>query len=184
MYSFLRLRRLLLGSFFLLSISSQSIDSAEFSEAQVKAVYLINFAEFIRWADNAFTEDPKAFCFCALQAESPVISVLRKVITNEYAKERKLIFKQINTEEELKYCQVFYFTSDDQSRFAEFLPQLKQKSILTVSDTDEFVEKGGMITISRKKRRLHPTINLKNLEKTGLKVSAKLLRLATIVNNK
>jgi hypothetical protein len=105
------------------------------------------------------------------------------VIANESARGRKLNFKQINSQQELKYCQVFYFNSNDQSRFIEYLPQLEQKSILTVSDDKGFINNGGMIAITRNRRRLHPTINIISLKKAGLKASAKLLELATLVEN-
>lgn len=174
---------MLIASIFVLFTIIRSTDGAEFSEDQVKAVYLINFAEFIRWPDNAFSEHPSQFLFCALHSETPVISILKKVIANESAKGRKLSFRQINSQQELKLCQVFYFHSSDQSRFIEFLPQLEQRSILTVSDNEDFIKKGGMIAITRSQRRIHPTINVYNLENSGLKASAKLLRLATIVEN-
>lgn len=161
----------------------QSANGAEFSEDQVKAVYLINFTEFIRWPDSAFAENPKEFYFCALHAETPVISILKKVIANESAKGRKLIFKQINSQQELKHCQIFYFHGSDQSRFIELLPALEQRSILTVSDDENFIQNGGMIAITKSRRRLHPTINVGNLKKTGLKASAKLLELAILVEN-
>ncbi len=167
----------------LFSTPLQSAHGAKFSEDQVKAVYLINFAEFIRWPDNAFSEHPKQFHFCALQIETPVISMLKKVIVNESSRGRKFIFRQINNQEELKYCQIIYFHNSDQSRFIDSLPLLEKNSILTVSDDKAFIKNGGMIAIIRSHKRLRPTINVKRLEKTGLKASAKLLELANIVEN-
>jgi hypothetical protein len=179
----LSLDRILLSSIIFLCATFQPANAAEFSEDQVKAVFLINFAEFIRWPDNSFSENPKQFYFCAFHSKTPVISILKRVIANESARGRKLIFKQIGSQEELKDCQVFYFNSSDQSRFIEYLPLLQQRSILTVSDNENFIHNGGMIAITKNRRRLHPTINVSNLKKAGLKASAKLLELATLTEN-
>lgn len=170
--------------FSLLFTTIESTEGVEFSEDQIKAVYLLNFAEFIRWPDKAFSEHPKKFCYCALHADTSVIRILKKVIANETVKGRKLTFKQINNSKDQKHCQVVFFQQSEKSQFVKLLPELKQNSVLTVSDDINFVKQGGMIAITKGRRRLYPTINLKNLEKSGLRVSAKLLRLAKVLEGR
>jgi hypothetical protein len=165
-----------------LSVIFQPVRGATFSEDQIKAVYLFNFAEFIRWPESAFSEHPDSFHFCALNEENPVISILKKVIRDEKVKGRKLIFRRINNLQLLKGCQVLYLQNDELSRFDEFTTEIKNSRVLSVSDQDDFVKRGGMITISRVSNRLRPTINIKRLKQAGLRASAKLLRLAAIVD--
>ena len=174
-------RGYVLWLYFLFS-TIQPLQGAEFSEDQIKAVYLFNFAAFIRWPDNAFSENPDTFYFCALTDQSPVIAILRKVINGETARGRKLVVRVINNQDDLKNCQLLYFQASEKSRLVGFLPKLKGRNILTVSDADGFAERDGMISIIRHAKRLRPVINIQRLERAGLKASAKLLRLAFVVD--
>lgn len=168
--------------FFLLSATLQPAHGAEFTEDQIKAVYLFNFAEFIRWPDSAFSEIPEAFHFCALDEQSPIIRILKKVIIGETARGRKLVFRRINNQDDLKGCHLLYFQAGEHSKLTRLLPELKGRNILTVGDTKDFADRGGMIGIARRNRHLHPVINVQRLKQAGLKASAKLLRLASIVD--
>lgn len=184
---FRKMSGILLGTvvwFFLLSVTFQPTHGAEFTEDQIKAVYLFNFATFIRWPDSAFSEHPETFHFCALNEQNSVIGILKKIINGKTSKGRKLVFRQINNQDELKDCQLLYFQSGEQLKLAELLPDLAGRNILTVGDIEDFAERGGMIGIARHDKHLHPVINIQHLEQAGLTASAKLLRLATIVDGR
>jgi hypothetical protein len=168
--------------FFMLIATIQPVLGTEFTEDQIKAVYLFNFAEFIRWPDSAFSEHPGAFHFCALNEKSPIIHILKKIIQGETAKGRELIFHKINNQDDLRGCQLWYVQANEQAKFTTFLPKLKARNILTVSDIEGFAEHSGMIGITRLNKNLHLFINTLHLNQAGLKASAKLLRLASIVD--
>jgi hypothetical protein len=167
---------------FLFSVTIQQGHGAKFTEDQIKAVYLFNFAEFIRWPDSAFSDHPKAFYYCALDEESPVIRILKKAIKGETAGGRKLLLRHVNNLEDLKSCQLLFFQADELEKLTGLLPGMAGKNILTVGDTEGFVERGGMIGITQQNRHLHPVINVQRLNQAGLKASAKLLRLSSVVD--
>lgn len=167
---------------FILSAIIQPARGGSFSEDQIKAVYLFNFAEFIRWPERVFVEHPSTFHYCALSEENSVIRTLKKVIKNEKVKGRRLVYRTINNLQGLSGCQILYLQNHEFSRFDEFIAEIINRSVLSVSDEDDFVKRGGMIAISQHNNRLRPTINLKYLQQAGLKASAKLLRLANIVD--
>jgi hypothetical protein len=168
--------------FFLLSTTVQTVHGAKFTEDQIKAVYLFNFAVFIRWPDSAFSDHLEAFHYCALDGESPIIGILKKAIEGETAAGRKLVLRYVNNPEDLKGCQLLFVQTDDLVKLTGLLPKLAGKNILTVGDSEEFVERGGMIGITQKNKRFHPVINVQRLEQAGLKASAKLLRLSSVVD--
>lgn len=168
----------------ILLITSHPSRAAEYSEDQVKAVYLFNFAGFIRWPDSAFSASPETFLYCAFKEKNPVINTLKKVITNESIKGRKLAFHLITDQKDIESCQIVYFQPNEKSLFIDLLPALKGQSILTVSDMNGFTEQGGMIGFSHRGKRLHSVINVYHLAQANLTASAKLLRLSTIVNHK
>ncbi len=183
--SFRKLSGILLGVvvwLFLLPATIQRADGAKFTEDQIKAVYLFNFAEFIRWPYSAFSEHPEAFHFCVLNQKSSIIRILKKVIDGKTAGGRKLVFRRINSKGDLNGCQLLYFQADEQSKIAKLLPKMKGRNLLTVGDNEDFVKNGGMIGIARQSKNLHLFINVQLLKQANLKASAKLLRLASVVD--
>jgi hypothetical protein len=137
---------------FLLPTTIQSVHGAKFTEDQIKAVYLVNFAEFIRWPDSAFSDHPTAFHYCALNEESAIIRILKKAINGETAGGRELVLRYVNTQEDLTGCQLLFFQAGEQAKLMQLFPELNGENILTVGDTEDFVERGGMIGITRKKK--------------------------------
>ncbi len=154
---------------------------ATYSENQIKAVYLFNFAEFIRWPETAFSMHPDTFHFCALSENNPVIRNLQKVIAGEKVKGRNLVFRHIENPQLVKGCQILYIQNHEFSAFNKFSSDIEKQNILSVSDTDDFVKRGGMIVLSKYNNRLRPTINIQRLKQAGLNASVKLLKLALIV---
>ncbi len=173
---------MLLGAIAWLFLLIHPVHGAKFTEDQIKAVYLFNFAEFIRWPDSAFSEHSEVFHFCALNEQSPIIDILKKAIHGETARGRKLVFRHVNNQKDLKGCQLLFFQAGEQAKLIGLLPELKGKNVLTVGDTEDFVDLGGMIAITRQNRRIHPVINVQRLNQADLKASAKLLRLSSVVD--
>jgi len=60
------------------------------------------------------------------------------------------------------------------------LKRLAGKSILTVGDGEDFTRAGGVIRFYREKNRIRFEVNVKAVDRSKLKISAKLLKLATI----
>jgi hypothetical protein len=52
---------------------------------------------------------------------------------------------------------------------------------LTVSDIVDFEQRGGMIRLANDGQRIQPVIQLKNVTRTGLAISSKLLRSSRIL---
>ena len=170
-------------SLFLLTTHAQA---EKFSEDQIKAVFLFNFATFIRWPDDAFIATDTPFHFCALTDQTPIIQSLIQVISGESHQGRKLVFKLIKPLDDLNMddvstCQILFFHPQELEQFSLLVQALSQFRILTVSDAENFIEKGGMVALIHTDHRLRPMIHNKRLQQSGLKASSKLLQLAKIV---
>ncbi len=158
----------------------------KFSEDQIKAVFLFNFAGFIRWPGDAFSDTEASFHFCALNDQTPIIQSLIQVINGESQQGRKLMFKLLKSVDDLSVydintCQILFFHRQELEQFSLLAQTLNKSPILTVSDTENFIDEGGMIALIHSDHRLRPMIHNKRLQQTGLKASSKLLQLAKIV---
>ena len=82
----------------------------------------------------------------------------------------------------LNVCHVLYIGNSEAWRIRSILAQIKDRPILSVSDTPEFVKQGGIIGLVKQDDRLKFEINLTAATHAGLRVSAQLANLANLAN--
>ncbi len=80
-------------------------------------------------------------------------------------------------------CHILFICSSEKKRLPEIFAALKGTSVLTVSEVDHFTENGGMINFVLESDRIRFQINETTVEKAGLKMSFKLLSLASKVTH-
>ena len=163
-----------------LSINTPLSIAANFSDHQIKAMFLFNFASFVRWPQEAFEEETSPFVFCATNAQSPIVKTLLDVIEGESVNSHKLVLKAPFKPAELASCHILFLEKTDLVHYQHQLPSLSAASLLTVSDTPNFVDSGGLIELSQHRTKIKPTINTSQLEHSKLTISSTLLRLANI----
>jgi len=74
--------------------------------------------------------------------------------------------------------------ASDSRKMPDILSALKDANVLTVGETDQFLEQGGMINLARRDRRIGLEVNLDATRQTQLKISSKLMALATVKGGK
>ena len=150
-------------------------------EARVKVAYVYNFTKFIYWdkeTGNARTGPITIF----VQGTDP-IGVLLEDFLKKQTSDLSLIVKKINAEEnDLSECQLLFIGHSEKERLPAIFRQLQGAKVLTVSDIPDFARQGGMIGFIIEKGRVKIEINLRVVNKAGLKISAKLLEVAKIVS--
>jgi hypothetical protein len=142
---------------------------------RVKAAFLVKFIKYIDWpGSNKGTFKMGVF------GDSPIagnlFTLMPKVIDGW-----KLEITKIQNVEESLDCHLVFLSSSEKDRYTGIVNALKDSSVLTVSDTQNFLDLGGMINFLILEQMVRFEINLKATKKVGLKVSSKLLRLAKFV---
>ena len=155
--------------------------AASFEEFQIKAAFLFHFSHFIKWPGPQVDLINKPIVFCALD-EGPVESALKELLLTSQARTHAMRFSLISDPSETSACNYLFIGSANQHEIARAIKSTDGKAILTVSDSEGFALQGGMIELARKGNRIQVLINLKNVTEHDLKVSSKLLRLATIIS--
>lgn len=154
--------------------------AATFEESQIKAAFLFHFFDFIKWPNLPTEETNQSMVFCALD-EGPVEHALRELLLAPQARNSTIQFKLISDPSETSACNYLFISSANKHLISRFIENTFGKAILTVSDSEGFALQGGMIELVRKGTRVRVLINIQNVTNHGLKVSSKLLRLATII---
>ncbi len=153
-----------------------------FSEYQVKAVFLYNLVNFVQWPPPSLNETD-AFFTIGILGDDPFGKTLDRTVSNETVCGRAIRIVRYTDPAELdkQRCQLLFITLDISRTCPELYTRLCRKGILTVSDQDGFVSRGGMINLLTSGKRIQLEINLDNASQAGLKISSKLLNLARVV---
>lgn len=149
-------------------------------EYQVKAVFLYNFANFIRWPQSAFAYSNAPFNICIL-GDDPFREELDVTVENEHVNKHVVKVQRLNNMTNVNMCQILFISQSEKSYLTDILTYLQQRPILTVSEIDNFVRQGGMIQFFKRGRRVRFAIDPKTVSEVGLYVSGNLLRIAKII---
>ena len=151
---------------------------AQASEYDLKAAFLFNFVKFVEWPPQAFSSDRAPVTLCVF-GQDPFGHTLENVIQGERVGERSLAVRRPGLEE-LDGCHVLFVSRSETERFGAVLSKVGSKPVLTVADTDGFLQAGGAINFVLEGNKVRFLINPKAAERNGLRISSRLLRLAMI----
>jgi hypothetical protein len=153
------------------------------NESQVKAVYLNGYAKFIKWPDHAFSHPDTPFRICVF-GENPFGNALNLAVKGETISGRTMQADYIASQEQISLCQILYISDSEQIRLETILATAQQYPVLTISDLDNFVPKGGMIQFYARGNTIRFLIDPTTLRESGLEPNANLLRIADVVSNR
>jgi YfiR/HmsC-like len=165
------LRRALL--LFLLAVPA----SAQTPEYDVKAAFLFNFAKFVEWPGSAFDGERAPLTIC-VYGEDPFGPALDAVVEDERVGERSLLVQRPDGLDDLNACHVLFVSRSEKDRLGEVMARVEGKPVLTVADMDGFLRAGGVINFILERSKVRFLIDQEAAERSGLRISSKLMRLA------
>jgi hypothetical protein len=150
---------------------------AAVSEAELKAAYLFNFAKFVEWPVDAF-ESETAPIQIAIFGDEDFATRLRALLSDKKAHGRSFEVKRISSAQEAKTFQIAFISSSETKRAPQILDATRKSPVLTIGESEQFLELGGMINFVFEDTQLRFDINPDVAEKVKVVISSKLLRLA------
>lgn len=154
--------------------------TAATKEYQLKAGFLYNFARFIEWPTNAFSNEDSPIVI-GVFGNDPFASDLDEIVRDEKVNNHPLVVQRYQQIEDIKICHILFVSQSEVKRLDRILGSLKNRSVLTVGDTDGFAKRGGVIRLVTKNNKIRFRINLEAAKAANLTISSKLLRSAEIV---
>ena len=149
-------------------------------EYQVKAAFLYNFAKFVEWPLPALGP-PGSPIVVAVLGKDPFGSQLEQTFGNKTVQGRTIVVRRGEKLDDVKGCHILFVSSSEKRHLQQIFEALKKSSVLTVGEVDHFAELGGMINFVLENDKVHFEINVGSAERSGLKISSQLLRLAKVV---
>jgi hypothetical protein len=157
----------------------QPCQAEEITEGQIKSAYVLNFAKFTEWPANAVWRDNK-ITLCAIG--SNVLGGALMDLDKRRAGGRELgVIPHLEADNSLGSCNIVFIGESERKRVAEILKSIGESPTLTISDMDDFAEKGGCIGLKYQGSRVVFDVNLTSIRKTRLRLPSQLLNLASTV---
>lgn len=152
-------------------------------ESQVKALFLFNFAKYVEWPADAFPA-PQSPLIIGLMGHSYCTDPLRKCIEGKKVSGRSIVVHELDTVADAGQCHILFVSDSEKQRLPELLNHLQERPVLTVGETDAFVQLGGIIGFVKRDGKVRLEINLNAARHAGLEISSKLLSVADQVFGK
>jgi len=148
-------------------------------EYELKAEFLTRFATFIEWPPGA---ESRTFTIGVI-GHNPFNAYLEKLATRKI-KNRPVSIRYINELSQIDGCDILFIASSEKSRLQAILGRTDSRPILTVADSNGFAAAGVLINFYTTADTVRFEINEGAVEKSGLKVSSKLFKLAKVIEAK
>jgi hypothetical protein len=147
-------------------------------ESEIKAAMIYNFAKFVEWPPEALGGEGDPVVVGVL-GNYPFGATLETVLRGKTVQGRPVLLRRFDMAPHLGACHILFISKTERNRLPEMLPALRQASVLTVSDMDNFARLGGVIGLVLEDSKIRFQVNADAARQAGLKVSSKLLKLAT-----
>jgi hypothetical protein len=175
-------RRLTAGLAMAALLAATASARADELEYEVKAEFVERFTHFIDWPPNAFGNLDAPFTLCIL-GESPIAPYLEKLARERRIKERRVEVRHVKPTQDLGMCHLLLFAASERPRLRQTLQRIAGRPVLTVGDAEGFAREGVLINMFiNEEGRVHFEICSNELKRSGLRISAQLLRLARVVS--
>ena len=147
------------------------------TEYQVKALFLCNFLKYVDWPGGATGP-----IVIGVLGQDNFNDSLKNAVEGKNIHGRAIVIKHLSADDDLSGCAILFVSSSDNSQLSEILGKTSSLPILTVGESDSFLQNGGIINFLLKEGKIRLAINLKAAHKVNLQISSKLLSVADLVN--
>jgi hypothetical protein len=142
-------------------------------EDQVKAAFLFNFLKFVEWPGKA-GEGPWVM---GVVGPGEFANLLEQTVANRMVSGRKVIVRRFRRAADVKDCHILFIPRDD---FDPRVAVPARAGLLTVGESQGFVEAGGVINLYVESNKVRFEIRVDAARAAGLRILPQLLSLGTI----
>jgi hypothetical protein len=167
-----------------LSVSQSNAEDTTISrEYKIKTDYLFNLIKFISWPVQSNQRKPITTQIC-IYGVSPFDRYLDK-LSNKKAKGRAIKISYIDYEKSIDSCTIIFVPRPINTADLKFskalLNDVGNKPILTVGESNHFLDQGGLINLAIAENNVQLHINLTKAKGIGFEISGNLLEIAKVI---
>jgi hypothetical protein len=151
------------------------------AERQVKAAFLYKFAGYVDWPEGALGPPDAPFTIGVLGAE-PLAAELGQVVQGRKVQERPVAVRKLKAGDSLADVSILFVGKPEMPRLKPLLSTAPSRPMMVVTEADGALAQGSTINFLVTDRRVRFEISLDSAEKSGLRLSSRLLAVAQKVH--
>jgi hypothetical protein len=141
------------------------------AEYRVRAAFLVNFTKFVQWPHDG------ALAFC-IAGDDVFAVAMTAAVGHRGTDEREIVVHALGPKRDFTQCDAVFIGPFAAQHTASILRQVQELPVLTIGESDPFLNDGGTVRVFIEDNRIRFKISGKAAEKKGLKISSQLLNLA------
>jgi hypothetical protein len=149
-------------------------------EYDVKAAFLYRFTQFVEWEPDAFPSADAPLHLCIL-GHDPFDGALAQIVAGESAHGHPLSVRHVSDPRLASGCHVAFVSRFEDPEWIARLPADEARRRLTIGETPEALGLGALLRFRVDGSRVRLEVNGPELERSALRISSKLLNLATVI---
>lgn len=146
-------------------------------EHRVKAAFLYKFAGYVEWPPALLAQADTPVTIAVMGAE-PIAVELSQMVVGRTVNGRSLTVRRVRPGDSLAGVHVLFVGKTENARLPQLAQSAQPRSILTVSESDGALTRGSIINFVLADGRVRFEIARDTAEKSGLKLSSRLLAVA------
>jgi hypothetical protein len=149
-------------------------------EPALKAAFVYNIARFAEWPAGVLSVTaPLRLCV----ANDAVATELERMVGTATIGAHRIVIARVGEGSAAQGCHVLYVGGLDSARARQLISALKDAPVLSISDFDGFATLGGIAQVFIESGKIRFAINVDSVHHARLRISSRLLGLATIVKD-
>lgn len=146
-------------------------------EYALKAAFIVNFTKFVEWPGAKSIQKYNKIDVCVL-GNSDLLNSFQ--IFKQASTDKLLIslVKETSSKNAGSHCHILFISASEEEHLEEILLALKGQPVLTISDIENFSERGGMMGFVIDNNRIKFIVNKNAIVAAGFNIDPQLLEIA------
>lgn len=144
-------------------------------ESRVKAAYIVNFVPYISWPEGG---RPDTTLIIGTIGPNTFGREMDSIIKYRSAPQPALKVQHFADAQQALSCNILYVKAKQMSAIQALLASYEKESILTVGETEKFMDMGGIVAFVLVNNTVQFEINLAAARRSRIQINSRLLALA------
>jgi hypothetical protein len=149
----------------------------------LKLAYIYNVTKFVEWPPEMFSSSSAPLVICIV-GRDPFPVDAEHELRSRMTRGRPIDIRKITVKDNSGVCHVVFISDAEQKNTAGILTSAENTSVLTIGESEGFVEQGGIVNLVIQNTKIHFEINTGAAERKHLIISSRLLALAKVVSSR
>ncbi|MGF1635888.1 MAG: YfiR family protein [Cyclobacteriaceae bacterium] len=140
-------------------------------------IFMYNFTKYIQWPDESMKGD----FVIGVVGNNEIVATLEKMAESKTVGENKIKIQVLNSSDEASKCQMVFLPVNRSKMFDELKSKVDGKPVLLITEKEGLGSAGSAINFVVIDGKLKFELNRATTEKSNLKVSGDLAKLAVLI---